>query len=138
MKSYRAGDRLPASNIPVTTFLVVAGAIATRDFQPVHHDRDAARAAGTKDIFMNILTTNGLVGRYITDWAGPKAQLKKLDIVLGAPCFPGDCLAFTGYIDELSDDGTARVLIEGRNSLGVHVSGTAVLSLDSSEVTAHA
>lgn len=138
MKSYRAGDRLPASDVPITTYLVIAGAIATRDFQPVHHDRDAARAAGTKDIFMNILTTNGLVGRYITDWAGPEARLKKLDITLGAPNFPGDCLTFTGHIDELSEDGTARVSIEGRNSSGVHVSGTAVLALDSSEVTAHA
>lgn len=138
MKSYQVGDRLPTSTIPITTLLVIAGAIATRDFQAVHHDRDAAQDAGTKDIFMNILTTNALVGRYVTDWAGPKAQLKKLDIVLGAPNFPGDCLRFTGCLDALSNDGTARVTIEGENSLGLHVSGTAVLSLDSNEVTTHA
>lgn len=74
MKSYRAGDRLPASDVPITTYLVIAGAIATRDFQPVHHDRDAARAAGTKDIFMNILTTNG-------SWAGisPTGWVPKRD-----------------------------------------------------------
>src|SRR5690606_32823083 len=91
MKKCQVGDRLPELNVPVTTMLVASGAIATRDFQPVHHNRGAARAAGTKDIFMNMLTTNGLVGRYSTEWAGPYAQLSKMKIGLGAPNFPGDC-----------------------------------------------
>lgn len=133
MKSCQVGDRLPESQIPVTTFLVVAGAIATRDFQPVHHNRDAAQAAGTKDIFMNILTTNGLVSRYVTEWAGSNAQLTKINIGLGAPNFPGDSLTFTGSVDDISDNGIVRVLVEGRNSLGVHVSGTAHLYLDGKE-----
>jgi acyl dehydratase len=65
------GDDLPPLPIPITTSLVVGGALASRDFTPVHHDRAAAQAAGLQDVFMNILTTNGLVGRYVTDWAGP-------------------------------------------------------------------
>lgn len=138
MKNFQVGDRLPELKVPVTTMLVVAGAIATRDFQPVHHDRDAARAAGTKDIFMNILTTNGLVSRYITEWAGPCAQLSKMKIGLGVPNFPGDCLIFTGSVDDIADDGTVRAVVEGRNSLGVHVSGTVHLTLAAEEVASHA
>lgn len=87
---------------------------------------------------MNILTTNGLVSRYITEWAGPKAQLTKIDISLGVPNFPGDCLTFTGSVDDVAENGTVRVAVEGRNSLGVHVSGTANLYLDGREVGSRA
>lgn len=128
MNSSRVGEKLPESTIDITTFLVVAGAVATRDFQSVHHNRDAAQAAGTKDVFMNILTTNGLVSRYITDWAGPKAELSTLTITLGAPNFPGDQLVFTGSVEESRKDGSVRVAVQGKNSIGTHVTGFADLS----------
>lgn len=76
----RVGDRLPSLEVPITPTLIVAGAIASRDYQEVRHDRDLAVARGSKDIFMNILTTNGFVGRFVTDWAGPDALLKWVDI----------------------------------------------------------
>ena len=84
----RAGDELPPLEIAITRTLIVAGAIASRDFQDVHHDAELARAKGSPDIFMNILTTNGLVGRYVTDCFGPAAVLRRLAIRLGAPNYP--------------------------------------------------
>lgn len=125
-----AGTELPESVVDVTTFLVVAGAIATRDFQAVHHNRDAALAAGTKDVFMNILTTNGLVSRYITEWAGPSAQLTKLNITLGATNYPGDQMTLRGAVDSVDEDGTTRVVVKGTNSLGTHVTGFADLRIN--------
>lgn len=125
-----AGTELPESVVDVTTFLVVAGAIATRDFQAVHHNRDAALAAGTKDVFMNILTTNGLVCRYITEWAGPSAQLTKLNITLGATNYPGDRMTLRGAVDSVAEDGTTRVVVQGTNSLGTHVTGFADLRIN--------
>ena len=53
------GDALPALEIEVTATLIAAGAIATRDFMPVHHDRDYANSQGAPDIFMNILSDTG-------------------------------------------------------------------------------
>ena len=79
------GDSLPELALPLTPTLIISTAIASRDYQDVHHDPELARARGSKDIFMNILTTNGFVGRFVTDWAGPDAQLRKIDIRLGAP-----------------------------------------------------
>ena len=79
------GDLLPELRIDVTVKLIVGGAIASRDYQDVHHDKSAAQALGSSDIFMNILTTNGLVGRYVTNWAGSDARLKRIAIKLGAP-----------------------------------------------------
>ncbi|UZJ30366.1 MaoC/PaaZ C-terminal domain-containing protein [Streptomyces endophytica] len=101
----RAGDVLPALEIPITRTLIVAGALASRDYQDVHHDAELAREKGSPDIFMNILTTNGLVGRYLTDHFGPTAVLQKLAIRLGAPNYPGDTMTLTGTITEVS---TAR------------------------------
>ncbi len=118
----RAGDALPPLEIEITRTLVVAGAIASRDYQDVHHDADAARRKGSPDIFMNILTTNGLVGRYITDHFGPRAVLHKVAIRLGAPNHPGDTMVLTGVVEDVRGD-TATVRIVGANSLGNHVTG---------------
>jgi hypothetical protein len=118
-----SGLMLPELVIDVTPTFVVASAIATRDFQDVHHDRDKAIARGGKDIFINILTTTGLVQRYVTDWAGPQALVRKVAIRLGVPCYAGDTLAFSGRA-VASADGAVEVAVTGRCSLGDHVTGT--------------
>ncbi|MEG3629829.1 MaoC family dehydratase [Streptomyces sp. C6-003] len=122
------GDVLPPLEVPVTRLLIVAGAIASRDYQDVHHDAEAAREKGAPDIFMNILTTGGLVGRYLTDHFGPHAVLRRLAVRLGAPNHPGDTMLLTGSVEEVAD-GTATVRVVGTNSLGTHVTGTATLTL---------
>jgi acyl dehydratase len=124
------GDLLPELVIPITTRLIVGGAIASRDYQDVHHDKGAAQALGSPDIFMNILTTNGLVGRFVTDWAGPGANLKRVAIRLGAPNFPGDSMTLGGKVSALvKDRREVELEISGRNGLGEHVSGTVQLVL---------
>ena len=122
------GDALPELEVPVTATLVVAGALASRDFQDVHHDRALARAAGAKDVFMNILTTNGFIGRFVTDWAGPDAVLKRVTIRLGAPNYPGDTMRLTGAVAEKLD-GVVTVDVRGDNQLGDHVTGTVKVAL---------
>ncbi len=121
----RVGDALPELEIPLTPTTIIAGAIASRDYQDVHHDRDLALERGASDIFMNILTTNGYVGRFVTDWAGPEAVLERVDIRLGAPNYPYDSMLMTGRISARSE-AEARVTVEvrGVNRLGDHVSGT--------------
>jgi acyl dehydratase len=122
------GEELPALEVPITATRIVAGAIASRDYQDVHHDRDLAIQRGSKDIFMNILTTNGWVGRYVTDWAGPEALLRCVDIRLGAPNYPGDTMRMTGRVARVRD-GVVTVEVRGANGLGDHVSGSVELTL---------
>ena len=121
------GGVLPELTIRVTPTVVVATAIATRDFYPVHHDRDFALAAGSKDIFLNILTTTGLVQRYVTDWAGPDAVVRGVSIRLGVPCHAGDTLTFSGQVCERSE-AEQVVAVTGSCSLGNHVTGTVRLA----------
>jgi hypothetical protein len=122
------GTRLPPMTIEVTPTFVVSTAIATRDFQDVHHDRDAAQARGSKDIFVNILTDNGLVQRYLTDWAGPEALVRSISIRLGVPCYAYDTLTFSGSVTEVDGD-RITVAVTARCSLGEHITGTATLVL---------
>jgi acyl dehydratase len=126
------GDEVTPMDVPVTTTLIVAGAIASRDYMPVHHDRDFANSQGSKDIFLNILTTNGLCVKFLHDWAGPDAMIKRLSVRLGVPAYPNDPLRFEGSVADKSSadgEGLVEVTFKGTNSLGAHVSGTAVLSL---------
>ncbi|MEV6117566.1 MaoC family dehydratase [Streptomyces sp. NPDC052109] len=123
-----AGAELPPLEIPVTRTLIVAGAIASRDYQDVHHDAESARQKGSPDVFMNILTTNGLVGRYITDHFGPAAVLRKVAIRLGVPNYPGDTMVLTGRIESVDGD-TATVSVVGANALGRHVTGTVTVTV---------
>jgi len=124
------GDALPQLDIPLTRTLIVATAIASRDYQDVHHDPGLAVERGSKDIFMNILTTNGFVGRFITDWAGPDAVLRNVSIRLGAPNYPGDTMVMTGEVKTKDDaDNTVEVAVRGANSIGDNVNGTVTVKL---------
>jgi uncharacterized protein len=121
---------LPEWRLQVTPTVVVSTAIATRDFYPVHHDRDFAERGGSKDIFLNILTTTGLVQRYVTDWAGPEAIVRAVSIRLGVPCYAGDTLTFTGRVaDDSGPGGRDQVIaVTGSCSFGNHVTGTVRLA----------
>jgi len=127
-----AGEVLAPFELDVTATVVVAGAIASRDFMPAHHDRDYARAQGAPDVFMNILTTNGYVARYVTDWAGPEAMLRGIAIRLGAPAVPGHALRFTGQVTREGREEGERlreVAVRAASDLGDHATGTVTLTL---------
>jgi acyl dehydratase len=121
------GAELPAWELPITPTLVVSTALATRDFQDVHHDRDRAQAAGSKDIFVNILTSTALCERYVTEWAGSDVQIAGISIRLGAPAYPYDTLSFAGVVKDVSD-GRATIEVTGSVAAGNHIIGTVTVN----------
>ena len=124
------GDRLPELAVPLTRTLITSTAIATRDYQDVHHDPGLAQERGSPDIFMNILTTNGFVGRFVADWAGPGARVTGLSIRLGAPNYPGDTMTMQGAVTAKDDEtGVVEVGFKGSNAIGDHVTGTVDVAL---------
>ncbi len=129
-EAVKVGDRLPELAIDLTASLIVSGALASRDYTPVHHDRAAAQAQGMSDVFMNILTTNGLVGRFVTDWAGIDARVQCIAIKLGTPNLPGDRMTLTGTVKAVDESaGSVEVEIAGKNSWGNHVTGSVTVAL---------
>lgn len=126
----QVGDKLPGLDIPITVTLISGGAIATRDFFKGHHDKDAAIELGSPHVFMNILTTNGLVQRFIEQWSGPESRFLDLDIKLGMPNYPGDTMKFKGEV--IAKDEATRTVdigLAGNNQYGPHVTGTVRLVL---------
>ena len=124
------GEELPPLDVPLTAAIIVGGAIASRDYTPVHHDRSAAQASGMSDVFMNILTTNGYVGRYVSDWAGPDATIRKVAIKLGAPNLPGDTMKLRGKVAKVdAAQGHVEVEVAAKNGWGDHATGTVVVAL---------
>lgn len=127
-KELEAGQALPDLDIPITTTLVVGGALASRDFTTVHHNKAEAQTQGLPDLFMNILTTQGLCSRYLTDWAGPDAVLKSVKTKLGGPNLPGDTLKLRGKVLSV-EERCADIEIAGNNSWGNHVTATFTIEL---------
>ncbi len=126
------GEELPPFVLKVTATVIVAGAIASRDFMPAHHHTEYARAQGAPDMFMNILTTNGYVSRYVTDWSGPEAILRRISIRLGGPAVPGSDLRFTGQVTSRrtdADEDMLDVAVRAVNDLGDHAVGSVELTL---------
>lgn len=127
LESAAVGTVLPELKVEATPTFVVATALATRDFQDVHHDRDLAQAKGSQDIFVNILTDTGLVQRYVTDWAGPAARIGAISLKLGVPWYAYDTVTFTGEVTAVAA-GTVTVAVTGTNRLGKHVIATVTLT----------
>ena len=128
MSAPTVGNKLPELSLYGDPTFIVSTAIATRDYQDVHHDRDKAQAKGSKDIFVNILTDTGLVQRYVTDWAGPGAVIKSIGLRLGVPWYAYDTVVFTGEVTAV-ENGIVTVKVVGSNSLGDHVVAAVTLSL---------
>ena len=111
--------QLPRMTISATPTFIIASAMATRDFEDVHHDRDSAIRRGSKDIFVNILTDLGLVERFVSDWAGPAARIRSIALRLHVPCYAYDTLEFTGHRRSAKQDQT--VSVRARGELGDHI-----------------
>lgn len=125
------GDVLPAEVLALTPTLVIATALASRDFEEVHHDRDVARAKGLPDIFLNILATNGLCQRLAVDWAGPDARVVRASVRLGLPACAGDTLHLAGRVLAVADvDGHGEVTVEVTADVAGGRHGTATIVLD--------
>jgi len=124
---------LPPKSRRIDTTLVAMGAVwASHDFMPVHHDRDFAQSKGAPDIFMNILTSNGLLASYLEQWAGPAARLKKMSISLQVPNFPNDTLVMSAAVTKKYEEGRDHLIeltFSGDNKMGPHIVGTAVMAL---------
>ncbi len=122
------GEVLPELTIEATPTFVVSTALATRDFQDVHHDRDLAQQRGSKDIFVNILTDTGLVQRFVTDWAGPRAVIRSISLRLGVLWYAYDTLTLSGTVTEI-DDGVLTLDVLGTNSFGDHITSKVTLTV---------
>ena len=99
------GEELPPLHYDVSATTVVLGALASRDWRPMHHDRDfAVHRNGTRDIFLNTPNLAHWFERYVTDWTGPYGRLGRMTFRMLGSIFPGDTMVFTGRVTEVGTD----------------------------------
>ncbi len=128
--SIRAGESMTAFSVPITPTLIVAGALMSSDYYEAHHDRDAAVRRGSRDIFMNIHTTLGLLQRCLDDWLGPNARWHALRARLGVPNYPGDRMVVVGAVAAVDrSSGLTTIDLCATNGLGTHATGSAEVTL---------
>ena len=99
------GDALPPLSHAVTATTVVLGALAARDWRPMHHDHDfAVNRNGTRDIFMNTPNQAAWFERYLTDWTGPTGRLGRMRFRMRGSVFPGDTMTIEGVVRSVDVD----------------------------------
>jgi acyl dehydratase len=108
-----AGDVLPELRYEVSATTVVLGALATRDWRPMHHDKDfAVHRNGTRDIFLNTPNQAAWFERYLTDWSGPHGRLGRITFRMRGSVFPGDTMVLSGTVEDVSVDGSGCGWVE--------------------------
>jgi acyl dehydratase len=122
-----AGDRLPDLAYDVSATTIVLGALASRDWRPMHHDKDfAVDRNGTQDIFLNTPNQAAWFERYLTDWTGPHGRLGRMTFRMHGSVFPGDTMVFTAVVDEVTvdDSGCGWIGVDVTLSVGADVKTT--------------
>ena len=99
------GQKLPTLTYEVTATTVVLGALAARDWRPMHHDYDfAVNHNGTKDIFLNTPNQAHWFERYVTDWTGPTGRLGRMKFRMAGSVFPRDMMSFDATVTTVETD----------------------------------
>jgi acyl dehydratase len=94
----RIGDKLPELRVLMTAQKIISAAAATRDWQPIHHDHAAAIQAGLRGVILNSPSQAGWISRFITDWAGAGAIIKRMSFKMKDAICPGDEMTLTGEV----------------------------------------
>jgi hypothetical protein len=114
------GDQIPDLEYPVTATTVVLGALASRDWRPMHHDHDfAVNRNGTQDIFLNTPNQAAWFERYLTDWSGPRGRLGRMQFRMLGSVFPGDVMVLRGVVDDVTTDAVGCGWVSVRMTLAV-------------------
>lgn len=114
------GDSLPVLRYDVTATTVVLGALASRDWRPMHHDKDfAVNRNGTRDIFLNTPNQAAWFERFVTDFTGPHGRLGRVTFRMKGSVFPGDTMELHGLVEDVSVDDTGCGWLELALSLRV-------------------
>ncbi len=131
------GDQLPELDYPVTTKVLIAGVVGTRDFMPYHHNSQYVKefTAG-RDMFLNTMHHMALMGRFATDWSGPDSDIRRMTLQMLIPVCPGDSVKVEGKVTRKyreGDDYRAEVEVLENTQLGVSARSTVTFAMTSRE-----
>jgi acyl dehydratase len=101
----KEGEHLPELRVEVNATTIILGALASRDWRPMHHDKDFAQQRnGVRDVFMNTPNQAAWFERYVTDWTGPRGRLGRMKFRMRDSVFPGDTMVLRGVVERVVVD----------------------------------
>ncbi|HEY3604630.1 MAG TPA: hypothetical protein VGL04_08140 [Sporichthyaceae bacterium] len=77
-----AGDELPTFSLALTLQRLVMEAGVNRDFAPIHHDPQVARATGAAEPFANVMLIQALLEATLRAWMGLDGRLRALNLTM--------------------------------------------------------
>jgi acyl dehydratase len=108
----QVGDEAPAISHELGRTDLVRYAGASGDYNPMHTDEVAAQAAGLPSVFGHGMFSMGLLGRALTDWAGP-GNLTNYRVRFTKQTWPGETLTTSVVVTEKrEDDGQKLIDVE--------------------------
>lgn len=108
--SINDGEQITSITFPISLRTLMIDVAGTRDLYPIHHDREFAKKAGVRDIFVNTMFYEALFGRIVTDWAGPEAFLRKLRFAMKSPNCLGDTITSRGWVSRKYEEDGRKLL----------------------------
>lgn len=120
-----AGTELAEASYPVSRLSLVRYCGASGDFNVIHWNERIAKAVGLPDVIAHGMFTMAQAGRYVTDWAGPKATVVEFGVRFSALVVvpdddEGATITVTGKVEEKLD-GQQVVLALTARSAGTKV-----------------
>jgi acyl dehydratase len=115
------GAELPAVDYPVTRLSLIKYCGASGDFNVIHWNERVARAVGLPDVIAHGMFTMAQAGRYVTDWAGPRAVVLEFGVRFSAPVVvpddnAGAVITVTGQVTDKLERNKVALTLTARSA----------------------
>ena len=116
----KPGAELAPATYPVTRLSLVKYCGASGDFNVIHWNERIARSVGLPNVIAHGMFTMAEAGRYVTDWAGPRAVVVEFGVRFSSPVVvPDDDVGATievsGVVEEKLDDNRVVLVLTARS-----------------------
>ncbi len=122
-----AGTQIPAVSYPVTRLSLVKYCGASGDFNVIHWNERVAKSVGLPDVIAHGMFTMAQAGRFVTDWAGPRATVTEFGVRFSSMVVvpdddAGTAIEVSGQVEEKLGNNKVALVLTAR------AAGTKVLT----------
>jgi acyl dehydratase len=117
--SVEAGSQIGVVSYPVTRLGLVKYCGASGDFNVIHWNERIAKSVGLPDVIAHGMFTMAQAGRFVTDWAGPRAVVTEFGVRFSSMVVvpdddAGASIQVSGQIEEKLDGNRVAIALTAR------------------------
>ena len=116
----KPGAEIASASYPVTRLSLVKYCGASGDFNVIHWNERIAKSVGLPNVIAHGMFTMAQAGRYVTDWAGPRAMVVDFGVRFSSPVVvPDDDIGATievsGTVEDKLDGNRVVLALTARS-----------------------